>query len=530
MFKKLLCLHLFFLAITIGYCQTENPKSEKLKLIAANNPKSAVNTKPDFINDSLEIYIQREMKRWNIPGVAISIIKDGKTIFLKGYGVRDIKTNQPVDENTLFQIASNTKAYTGTAVAMLQAQKRLKLDDKVKQYLPYFDLYDKYAGEHASIRDLLCHRLGFQTFQGDFLHWDCNMTTKDLIVNLKNLQPMFPFRYRYGYTNMGFVTAGEIIKAVTDTSWQDYFNFHYFLPLKMTRTSTNLQSYLSDKNSSKPYTFFDDKLIELKPANIDNIGACASINSCVKDISNWIMMQLDSGKFDGREVVPFSAIRETRRSQMIVSDPSNPNYPSKNFNTYGLGWELEDYAGAKVISHNGGANGFVTNTTLVPSKKFGFTILTNNDANWFFVSLQQQLLDYIMGTAYENRSANDFVVFTNKNKQDAEEIARYRSIAAQKNKPDLPLASFTGKYKNDFYGTIEIKPEADKLLMLFEHHPGLNAVLSPLSGFNFMAVYSDVTYGIHEFLFTQEGGKIKSVKVKVNDFIDYMPYDFVKTE
>lgn len=525
-------LSLLFLLLALNVCnaQTENSKSEKIKMIATNNVKSATNNKPDFIKDSLEIYIEREMQRWNIPGVAVSIVKDGKVIFIKGFGVRDIKTQAPVDENTLFQIASNTKAYTGTAIATLQTQKRLKLDDKVKQYVPYFELSDKYASEQTTVRDILCHRLGFQTFQGDILHWDCNLSTKDLIANLKNLQPVYPFRYRYGYTNMGFVTAGEVIKAVTDTTWQDYFKYHYFQPLKMLRSSTNYQSFITDKNASKAYTFFDDKLTELKPANIDNIGACASINSCVKDISNWVIMQLDSGKFEGKEVVPFSAIRETRRSQMIVSEPSNPNYPTKNFNTYGLGWELEDYAGAKIISHNGGANGFVTNTTLVPSKRFGFSILTNNDANWFFVSLQQQLLDYLMNVTYDNRSANDFAVFTSRNKADAEEIAKLRTIAEQKNKPDLPLSSFVGKYKNDFYGIVEIKPEADQLIMTFEHHPGLNAVLSPLSGFNFMAVYSDVTYGIHEFLFTQEAGKVKSVKVKVNDFIDYMPYDFVKTE
>ncbi|MBK7855947.1 MAG: beta-lactamase family protein [Bacteroidetes bacterium] len=225
-------LSLLFLLLLSNVCraQTENSKSEKVKMIAANNVKSAANNKPDFIKDSLEIYVEREMQRWNIPGVAISIIKDGKVIFIKGFGVRDIKSKAPVDENTLFQIASNTKAYTGTAIAMLQSQKRLKLADRVKQYLPYFELSDKYASEQATVRDVLCHRLGFQTFQGDFLHWDCNMTTKDLLVNLKNLQPVYPFRYRYGYTNMGFVAAGEIIKAATDTSWQDFLSSTFSFP------------------------------------------------------------------------------------------------------------------------------------------------------------------------------------------------------------------------------------------------------------------------------------------------------------
>lgn len=529
MLKKIIYTLILSFSVLTSHSQTEtNPKSDKVKPVSGKNTKDISESKPDFIKDSLDTYITREMQLWNIPGVAISIVKDGKIIFMKGYGKRDVEANLPVDENTVFQIASNTKAYTGTALAMLQTQNRLKLDNKVKQYLPNFELSDKYAGEQATIRDVLCHRLGFQTFQGDFLHWDCNMTTVDLISNLKNLQPVYPYRYRYGYTNMGFVTAGEIIKAVTDTSWHDFFKYNFFVPLKMTRTSTYFKDFISEKNASKAYTWYQNKLVSLTPANIDNIGASASISSCVKDISNWIIMQLDNGKFEGKEIVSSSSIKETRKSQMIVNEPSNASYPTKNFNTYGLGWELEDYEGFKVVSHNGGANGFVTNTTLVPQKNFGFTILTNNDANWFFVSLQQQLLDYIAEVQYVNRSQADYTVFTSRNKQETEELQKLETIANQNNKPDLPIESFIGKYKNGFYGNIEIKYEGKNLMMYFEHHPKLAAELKPLSGFNFFASYNDVTYGKHEFVFTQEAGKIKSVRVKVNGFIDYMPYDFEK--
>ncbi|HRB37599.1 MAG TPA: serine hydrolase domain-containing protein, partial [Bacteroidia bacterium] len=207
----------------------------------------------DFLKDSLDNYINREMQRWQIPGVAIAIVKDGKVITTKGYGLRETGKPDKVDEFTLFQIASNTKAFTGTALALLDYQKRISLDDKVTKYLPWFQLKDPCATEMVTIKDILCHRIGFYTFQSDFLNWDCNMTTDALIKNMRNVQPVNEFRAKYGYCNMGYVTAGEVIKAVTDTSWQDFFDYHFFKPLQMNRSSVFHQKIVTDANAAKPY-------------------------------------------------------------------------------------------------------------------------------------------------------------------------------------------------------------------------------------------------------------------------------------
>src|ERR1035437_7499527 len=296
-------------------------------------------SQPAFVKDSLDKYVEREMKRWNVPGSAVAIVKDGKVVVMKGYGVREIKSPSPtpspsgrggntkvpsggedlgeasVNETTIFQIASNTKAFTATSLALLDFQKRLSLDDKVTKWMPYFKLYDSLATKEVTIKDLLCHRIGFQTFQSDILNWNCNLSRKDLIHNMRNVKPMYSFRSRYGYTNMGFVTAGDIIPVVTDTSWDDFLKYRIFVPLKMNRTTTHNADIVKDNNAAKPYTLFDNKLTVLNYDNVDNIGPCASINSCVNDISHWIIAQLDSGYYDGNLILPYIAMMKTRRSE-----------------------------------------------------------------------------------------------------------------------------------------------------------------------------------------------------------------------
>ncbi|HWY12631.1 MAG TPA: serine hydrolase domain-containing protein, partial [Bacteroidia bacterium] len=231
----------------------------------------------NFIKDSLDIYINREMKRWNLPGLAIAIVKDGKVIVMKGYGVADVKKKTPVTENTVFQIASCSKAFTGTSLALLEYYGKLNLDDKVKKYLPYFKMSEDWRTEQITIRDVLSHRIGFGTFQSDFLNWNCNKSRKDLIANMLNVVPKYGLREHYGYCNLGFLTAGEIIPVVCDTTWDDYVKYHYFIPLEMKGTSSLYKDFMANANASKAYTMVDDVITELVPANVDKLGPAGSI-------------------------------------------------------------------------------------------------------------------------------------------------------------------------------------------------------------------------------------------------------------
>jgi CubicO group peptidase (beta-lactamase class C family) len=481
-----------------------------------------------FITDSLDNYISREMQRWNIPGVAISIVKDGKIIYMKGFGVRETGKPEKVDENTLFMIASNTKAYTATAICLLDYENRLSLNDKITKWMPDFKLYDDLSTREVIIRDMLCHRIGFRTFQSDFLNWGCNLSRKEVITNMRNVKPVNSFRSRYGYCNACFLTAGEIIPIVTDTSWDDFLKYNIFLPLKMNRTTTKYIGISTDKNAAKPYTIFNKKLIVLPYDSIDNLGPCGSINSCVKDISQWILMQLDSGRYEGKSIIPFDVLKKTWTSNTVVGDPANPLFKSKHFHTYGLGWFLEDYEGRKIISHDGGADGFVTNTTLVPEENFGFTILTNTDANDFYNALHDQIIDAVFNVPYRNLSEIYYKGYDQFTMQQDSAMNSLWSKAAKNPSPALDLKNYTGKYTNEVYGEIEIKEENKKLNIYFSHHPRLTGKLEPLGENKFVCNYSDVAYGVKETPFEVIDGKVQSVTVKVNDFIDFMPYIFKK--
>lgn len=500
---------------------------------------------PSFIKDSLDKYIEREMKRWNIPGAAVAIVKDGKVAAMKGYGVKDASTplsmTNKVDENTLFQIASNSKAFTGTAIAILDHQKRLSLDDKITKWMPDFRLRDTLATREVTIKDMLCHRIGFQTFQSDLLNWNCNLSRKELIRNMRNVKPVYSFRAHYGYCNSGFLAAGEIIPLVTDTSWDDYIKYHFFNPLKMVRSSTTYKTIIADNNRCKPYTIVDDKLILLPYANVDNLGPAASINSCVKDLANWLLMQLDSGKFEGKRVVPFEALQMTRASNTIVAD-MNPKGGS-NFQNYGLGWFLVDYNGRKVIRHDGGADGFVTTTCLVPSLGLGITVLTNTDVNAFYSALRTQIIDAYLNLPYSNHSERIYKVVSANTKTENEETKKMKEAAAKKPIPAMLMEDYAGTYTNEVYGKIVIrsisspiyigndntpKPGEKSLTILFTHHPFLTGKLEPMGENDFLCTYSVATYGIKKINFIVKEGKIKNVIIRVNDFVDRMEYEFTK--
>lgn len=497
-----------------------------LSLLAVASPGIAQNNA--FITDSLDTYIVREMQRWTIPGLSIAVIKDGKILVNKGYGIREAGKPGKVDEHTLFQVASNSKAFTGTALAMLEQQKRFSLDDKVTRWIPDFQLEDDLASRDVTVRDLLCHRIGFGTFQGDFLNWNSNLPRKELIHRMRFVDPLYSFRSRYGYCNSAYLTAGEVIPAVTDTSWDDYIRAHFFQPLNMQRSSTKSETIYTAQNTCKAHTLVEGRITIIPYANVDNLGPAASIVSSANDLANWLLMQLDSGRFNGNEVVPFAALQATRRSQTVVNDITSKYFPGRHFQTYGLGWFMEDYYGKKVIQHDGGANGFVTTTCFVPELGLGIVVLTNTDANSLYAALRYQLIEAFMDMPYRNISQYYHQRNQQGLKQEQESLAKERAIAAKKHIPDLPLDAYRGTYYNPVYGEMTVRKEKGKLSLHFAHHPFLIGKLESQGGHNFLCTYSDPTYGVKKIPFTVEQNKVKSVTITVNDFIDMLPYEFTR--
>ena len=481
---------------------------------------------PAFIKDSLDAYITKGMSDWQIPGLAIAIVKDGKVVLMKGYGVSNLETKAPVDENTLFMIASNSKLFTATALAQLEYNKKLSLDDRIVQYFPDFKLYDSTTTALVNIKDMLSHHLGTKTFQGDFTFWNSSLTRREVMYKMRLLKPSQNFRQSYGYCNSCFVTAGEIIPAVSGMPWEVYVYDSILVPLGMSNTHTLGQGMDQMPNAAVPYTNgFSNDLKAIPYDNIDNIGAAASMVSNVKDISKWLLMQLDSGRYNGKRILPWSVIDRTRQMQTIISSKKSELYPSHVVG-YNLGLLQRDYNGKQVYWHTGGADGFVTNTCFVPEEKLGITILTNNDNQQFFEILRYQVLDAYLNVKYVNRNEKPLSAF----KEDhAKLVAKTDSLKARvKGNTPPPLSVYTGTYQHELMGEINMSIKDNTLLIKFSHHNGLMAKLEYMDNEEWLLTYNNAAFGIFPVKFKTDNQKVILTEIKCNDFIEYDPYQFIK--
>lgn len=482
---------------------------------------------PAFVRDSLDTYVERGMQEWKIPGVSVAIVKNGKVVWMKGYGVTAMGGTEKVDENTLFMIGSNTKAFTATAVAILDAEKKVSLDDKVQKWLPGFKLYDPWVAKEANLRDLLCHRLGFETFQGDFMYFDSDLTKEEVLQKFGMVKPAHSFRSKWGYTNAAFLVAGEVIAKASGKSWADVLRERIFTPLGMSRTLALSTEIDGATNKAFAHTLVNGELRKIPYGHIDNIAPAGSISSSAKDMSQWVKMQLANGRLDDKTVIPASAINQTRLPHSILGNGGYA-FNRGHFNLYGLGWFLEEYSGRKIISHTGGVNGFVTSVTLIPEEKTGIIVLTNTDQNAFYEALKWELMDAYLGNQYRNYSKLYLGSMNQQQKAEADFLKKKKDTIATHPATALALTAYTGTYRHAIYGLMDIKLENDQLIARFEHHKGRYGTLEVLGGNRFLCTYSDPLYGVKVFPFTVENNKVKSVTVTVADFVENTPYEFVK--
>lgn len=471
---------------------------------------------PAFVTDSLRIYMQREMAAWEIPGAAVAIVKDGKVIVSQGYGVKEQGKTDTVNKETLFQIASCSKAFTATAIAMLHVEKKLSLDDSVVKFIAGFRLYETYTTNNCTVRDLLCHRIGLQTFQGDFVNWGSNLTREEIVGQMAKNKPVFGFRAAYGYCNMGFLVAGQIIPVVTGKSWDQYVHDMFFLPLNMTRSSTTYAELLADKNRATGHTYWQGKNQVVEYDNIDNLGPAGSINSCVKDLANWVLCQLDSGRFNGKQVIPFAALAETRKPQV----PLPARTKGSHLASYCLGWQTMDYNGVQPFWHNGGTSGFVTTVCFVPELNLGIVVLTNTDQNNFYNNLRMQILDAYLKLPYKNYSQISLAQFKLGRAEEEKQISMWKEKV--KSAPKLPIATkdFAGTYVNPVYGKMIIVEQKGKLTCLFERHPKYFGTLEYMGDSTFLCTYNTPVWGIKPIPFMIKDGKVESITISVADFVD----------
>lgn len=482
---------------------------------------------PSFIKDSIESYINKGLRDWDVPGLSVVIVKDGKVVLMKGFGVKDIRTKQPVDENTLFMIASNTKLFTGTALALLETRGKISLNDPVTKYFPGYRLYDSISTRLVTIRDLLTHRIGTKTFQGDFTFWNTKLNREEIIDKMRLLQPTGIFRQDYGYCNSCFLTAGEVIPKVTGQSWEAFVQDSMVSPLDMKSTMVLSTGIEKQSNVAVPYTTsYTNSLQRVPYDNWNNLAPAASIISNANDLSHWLMMQLDSGKYNGKRILPWSVLQKTRDVNIMTGSRKSAAFPI-HFRGYGLGLFAADYNGRQIYWHTGGAGGMVSNVCFVPEERLGIAILTNNDNQNFFEALRYQILDAYLDVPYVNRSLQQLGGFKKAMKEQVDEINSWK--ARIKNaQPALPLPAYTGNYSNELNGNISIKQEGNGLRISFETKPDLNARLDYLDKDEWLMQYNNIEYGIFLIKFEIADNKVKSVTTKQNEFVEYDPYTYIK--
>jgi CubicO group peptidase (beta-lactamase class C family) len=372
-----------------------------------------------------------------------------------------------VDEKTIFAIGSVSKSFTAAALAVLIDEGKHQWDDPVSKYLPAFQLYDPYATRELTVRDLLCHRAGLE--RGDLLWYAGDIGRDDILRRVRHLKPSWSFRSRFGYQNIMFLAAGQIVPRVAGKSWDDFVAERFFKPLGMADTTTSTKALPAGGNVATPHEEVEEKVCPVTWRNIDNVGPAGSINSNVTDMAQWVRLQLGSESVAKSKILGKLALKEMHTPQTVVplDGVREKMNPDTHFMTYGLGWFLQDYHGKKLVQHGGAIDGMTAQVALVPEEKLGLVVLTNKAGTMLPTAVMNRVLDAYLGAPPRDWSAEMLKVKEGIDKIEKDRKAKEEKDRAADSEPSLPLEKYAGNYKDDFYGTAKVTREGDKLVLRY---------------------------------------------------------------
>jgi CubicO group peptidase (beta-lactamase class C family) len=424
----------------------------------------------------IDDYAKSVMATWKGPGMAIGIVKDDKLVFAKGYGVKKLGEAAAVDENTVFAIASNSKAFTTGALAILVDDKKLAWDDKVSKYLPDLKMYDPWVTSELTIRDLVTHRVGLDTFSGDLLWYETNYSNDEILRRLRHLKPVSSFRTRYGYQNLMFIAAGKVIEKVSGKTWCGFVTERILTPLAMTRTACSVKD-LPD-NAAWPHNESGGTLRVLHRGTVDGSSSAAALNSSVTDLSKWVRTQLGKGSFEGKQIFSEAQAWQMHQpylAQQISAAAARSN-PTRHFTGVAMGWFVYDYHGRKIINHSGGLDGMLSYTVLIPEENVGFVVLSNNESPGFAI-MMNKIRDVFVNAPKRDWSAEIVAQREAAKPVEAEAAKKIDASRIANTRPSLSLNSYAGTYTSDMYGDVVVAEENGKLVMRFTPSPNFVADL-----------------------------------------------------
>ncbi len=402
-------------------------------------------------------------KEWNVPGVALAIVKDGAVVLADGFGYRNWREKLPVTPSTLLAIGSCTKAFTATAVGILVDEGKVEWDKPVRYYLPSFKLQDSYANEKITVRDLLCHRSGLP--RHDLLWYGSSFSREELFSRLAYLEPSTDLRYLWQYQNLMYMVAGVLVEKVSGLKWEDFVRQKIFLPLGFKEANFSVADSQKSLDYALPYQEINGQPTEISFRAIDAIGPAGSINAHVLDMANWLLMNLNKGKMGDKQIISEARLAEIHSPQMVMPGPIR--FPEILFSSYGLGWMITPYRGHLLLSHTGGIDGFSALVALLPQDNIGLVILTNLDRTPLPQILAYTLIDRLLRlpeVGWNERFKNEI----KKNREQAEKIRKEKYQGRKEGtRPSHPLEDYVGEYEHPAYGTISITKEGDTLFARF---------------------------------------------------------------
>lgn len=412
--------------------------------------------RPDDSVKSFDQYVEASLRDWEVPGAALVVVKEGKVIYKKTYGVRTAGSPEKVDSQTLFACASTTKAMTATCMGILVDEGKIKWDDPVSMYLPDFQLRDPYVSQHLRVRDLFTHNSGVGNT--DFLWAAMDIPSEEVLYRMRFVEPSYPFRGGYTYQNIFYLAAGQIVEKVSKKPWAEFLKERVFAPLGMNR-SFPLLSEVPDTNRASAHLIVKDSLRVIEPFSADAIGPAGSVQSCIDDLALWTICMLDSSKYKGGQLLSSTTWKELFTPQVLI--PDSQFYPTiqltrPNWTSYGLGWFQQDYRGQKVNYHTGSLAGEIAMHGQLPAYQVGVFMIGNLDHAEVRHALLFRAFDQFALGIDRDWNAEFRELYQKLTVDFKIKILEAESARVLKTQPSGSLEDYTGLYSSPLFGDMSV--------------------------------------------------------------------------
>ncbi|CAN5594875.1 serine hydrolase [soil metagenome] len=508
----------------------------------AATPRAARAAETGKAAAAIDLFAQQVMAAFpDQPGLGICVVEDGQITLAKGYGVKRLGAADRVTDSTLFGVASNTKAFTAAALAMLVEAGKVEWDAPVTRYLPAFEMSDPIVTKLMTVRDLLCHRSGLTLGAGDLMIWpNPTHTRAEIVAGMKYLPLGTGFRTGYAYDNVLYVVAGEVIAAVTGKPWEDFIQTRILDPLAMT-DSVPLPSMIGQRSRAEPHARMGPPVRGLGPQTVlrfdgsfDAAGAAGGLNTTPRDIGKWLQVQLGLGTTPGGvKLWTEASSREMWKPHTITAwtdGPTAENPARPTMQAYGLGWFIQDHRGERLLSHTGGLAGFISYTGLLPGRKSGIMVMTNAEEDPLFRTLRYGGPDRLQGRADYDWIASSKHVQATRDAQTIKDAAEAVTPKGGGVKPTLPLAAYVGTYRDPWYGTITVsilrKGKTQRLRLSFDKTPALRGALEPFDGDTFRTRFDDRSQEDAFVMFALKGGAVVGATLRAVSPLADFSYDY----